>query len=53
MDFSHGFLVYLSMCISGGYHVMAGPRFPSDVYQTWGFFTRIIGVGLHIHAYHT
>ena len=33
----HGLLVYLSTCISGGYHVMFEPRFSSDVYSTWVF----------------
>ena len=32
--FSHGLLVYLSTCISGGYHVMVEPKFPSYVYST-------------------
>ena len=51
--FSYGLLMCLSTCISGGYHVMFEPRFPSDVYSTWGFLMWIIYVGLHIHAHYT
>ena len=29
--------MYLSTCISGGYHVMVEPRFPSYVYSTCVF----------------
>ena len=37
--FLHELLVYmyLSTCISSGYHVMLEPRFLSDVYSTWVF----------------
>ena len=35
--FSHGLLVYLFTCISGGHNVMFEPRFPFDVYSTWVF----------------
>ena len=35
--FSHGLLVYLSTCISGGYHVIFEPKFSSDVYSMWAF----------------
>ena len=38
--FSHGLMVYLSTYISGGYHVMFEPGFPSDVYSTWVFSHR-------------
>ena len=44
--FSHGLLVYLTMCISGRYHVdiMFDPRFPSYVYFMCGFnFLRVLG----------
>ena len=29
--------IWCTTYISGGYHVMCEPRFPSDVYSTWGF----------------
>ena len=36
--------MYLSTCISGGYHVMVEPRFPSYVYSTCVFnFLRVLG----------
>ena len=42
--FLHGLLVYLSTCISGGYHVMVEPRFSSYVYSTCVFtFLRFLG----------
>ena len=44
MHFPHVLLVYLSTCISGGYHVMVEPRFPSYVYSTCVFnFLRVLG----------
>ena len=40
----HGLFVYLSTCISGGYHVMVEPRFSSYVYSTCVFnFLRVLG----------
>ena len=42
--FLHGLLVCLSTCISGGYHVMVEPIFPSYVYSTCVFnFLRVLG----------